>query len=131
MSYRLTAYLEFESEAQAVDAFAQLSARATNTRIVGMGTTRAHTSYTRVEGPAGLISQFFVDTFGIVRQGEYAARAVPAWIQPTGAHDSYPMRNAAGEPTRVEHNGRIWQNSANTLNSWAPGVFGWTDTGPA
>lgn len=37
MTFRLTAMLEFESEAQAVDAFNQMSARATNTRVVGMG----------------------------------------------------------------------------------------------
>ena len=130
--YRVTAYLEFEDEAQAVDAYNQLSARATNTTIVGMGTSQAHTSYARVQGPDGLINQFFVDTFGIVRQGEYTAppNEYPLWVQPTGAQDSYPATNAAGEITRVEHDGRNWENSHGNGNSWAPGVFGWTDLGP-
>lgn len=47
----------------------------------------------------------------------------PAWIQPTGAHDAY----AIGE--RVTHNGQDWevtQGDGSGLNSWEPGVFGWT-----
>ena len=129
--YRLKAYLEFADEAQAVDAYAQLSARATNAIVVGMGTSQAHTSYSRVEGPEGLIDQFFVDTFSIVRQGEYAApqNEYPLWIQPTGAQDSYPATNAAGETTRVEHDGRNWENSHGNGNSWEPGAFGWADLG--
>ena len=130
--FRLTAMLNFENEAQAVDAWNQLLARATNTTIVGAGTARAHTSYSRVEGEA-LIDQFFVDTFGIVRRGEYVKppRTYPLWISVTGAQDSYPALNAAGEPTRVEHDGRNWQNAHGNGNSWAPGVFGWTDIGSA
>ena len=131
MAYRLTAMLEFESEAQAVDAFAQMQARSTNTRIVGMGTADEHTSYCRVDGPAGLISAFFVDTFGIVRAGTWIAppNTYPLWIQPTGAQDSYPVTNAAGDPTRVEYNGRVYENAHSGLNSWVPPTL-WTDLGP-
>jgi len=132
MTYRLTAMLEFGDEAQAVDAYNQMSARATNTRIVGMGTPDEHTSYCRVDGPAGLISSFFVDTFGIVRQGTWVAppNQYPLYIPVTGAHDSYPVLNAAGDPTRVEYNGHNWQNAHSGLNSWAPPTL-WTDLGPA
>jgi hypothetical protein len=134
MAYRLTAMLEFESEAQAVDAFNQLSARATNTLVLGLGTSGEHTSFARVDNDDGSFNRmFYVDRFNIVRQGEYVAppRTYPLWVQPTGAHDSYPVLDAAGLPTRVEHNGRVYLNSAGTVNSWAPGVFGWTDEGPA
>jgi hypothetical protein len=132
VTYRLTAMLEFESEAQAVDAFNQMSARATNTRVVGMGTADEHTSYCRVDGPAGLISSFFVDTFGIVRQGTWIAppNTYPLYITVTGAQDSYPATNAGGEVTRVEYEGNNWENTHGDGNSWAPGVFGWTDLGP-
>lgn len=47
------------------------------------------------------------------------------WVQPTGAHDAY----AAG--AQVTHNGRLWENSHGDGNIWEPGVFGWTDLGPA
>lgn len=50
---------------------------------------------------------------------------IPAWVQPTGSHDAYP----AG--AEVTHNGRHWLNSHGDGNVWEPGVFGWTDLGPA
>jgi hypothetical protein len=132
MTYRLTAMLEFESEAQAIDAYNQLSARATNTVVVGMGTVNEHTSYCRVDGPDGMVSSFFVDTFNIVRQGTWVLppNEYPLFIPPTGAHDSYPVTNAAGEPTRIEYNGRVYQNAHSGLNSWTPPTL-WTDLGPA
>lgn len=130
--FRVTAMLEFENSAQAVDAWEQLFARATNTRIVGAGTSRVHTSYAKVQGE-GVFDQFFVDTFAIVRRGVYTTppRAYPLWIQPTGAQDAYPALNAAGELTHVEHDGRNWANLHGNGNSWEPGVFGWTDIGSA
>ena len=134
MTYRLTAMLEFESEAQAVDAFAQMSARATNTRVVGMGGPDEHTSYCRVDGPAGLISAFFLDTFGIVRQGTWTPppNQYPLFIQPTMAADSYPVLDAGGNPTRIEFEGRNYENSMGQLNQFSPSAFpaGWTDLGP-
>ena len=46
------------------------------------------------------------------------------WVQPTGAHDAYILG------AKVTHNGRLWtSNAAN--NTWEPGVYGWTDIGPA
>jgi hypothetical protein len=127
--------LEFADEAQSVDAYNQMSARATNTRIVGMGTPDEHTSYCRVDGPGGLISAFFVDTFGIVRQGTWIAppNQYPLWIQPTGAHDSYPVTNAAGDPARVEFEGRNYENIMGALNQFSPTAYpaGWADLGSA
>ena len=48
----------------------------------------------------------------------------PAWQQPTGAHDAYPL----GAP--VTHNGRHWTSNI-AANPYAPDVYGWTDHGPA
>lgn len=125
--YRLTAVLEFESAAHADDAMAQLQARATNTRVAGGAD--AHTSYARLDNEDGsLRSMWHVDIFGIVRNGEWVAYDdAPDWIQPAGAHDSYPVTDALGSPTRVRHGGKVWENTAGAVNSWAPGVFGWTE----
>jgi hypothetical protein len=43
---------------------------------------------------------------------------LPAWIQPTGAHDTYPMG------FEVEHNGQVWV-SDHPANVWEPGVAQW------
>ena len=48
---------------------------------------------------------------------------LPVWIQPTGSHDAYPIG------FEVTHNGSDWrctQGDGAGLNSWEPGVFGWT-----
>lgn len=131
--YRLTALLEFESEAQALDAFQQLRTRATNTTIVGMGTVRQHSSYARIQDDNGQTQEmFYVDTFGITRDGVYSPPQgqYPLWVQPQEAHDSYPVLDAAGNPTRVEWLGHNWENTSGTVNSWEPGSAGWTDLGP-
>jgi hypothetical protein len=44
----------------------------------------------------------------------------PAWLQPTGAHDAYPLGFI------VTHNGQTWQNTGSAANVWPPGIFGWT-----
>lgn len=51
---------------------------------------------------------------------------LPAWIQPTGAHDSYPM---GFEVTHDGHNWYVTGVDANGHNVWEPGVFGWTIIG--
>lgn len=43
---------------------------------------------------------------------------LPAWIQPTGAHDSYPV------DAEVTHNGFNWKSIV-ASNVWEPGVYGW------
>lgn len=54
------------------------------------------------------------------------------WVAPTGSHDAHP---AGAEVTHngaeVTHNGRTWENSHGDGNVWEPGVYGWTDVGPA
>lgn len=48
----------------------------------------------------------------------------PAWVQPTGGHDTYPLGAV------VTHAGRRWESTA-ASNAWEPGTYGWTDLGPA
>jgi hypothetical protein len=43
---------------------------------------------------------------------------IPAWIQPTGAHDAY-VKDAV-----VNHGGQLW-NSLVEANVWQPGVANW------
>ena len=42
------------------------------------------------------------------------------WVQPTGAHDSYP------EGWEVTHDGKTWV-SLTPANVWPPGVSGWRE----
>lgn len=44
---------------------------------------------------------------------------LPQWVQPTGAHDAYPLG------AEVTHNGQDWR-SDHAANVWEPGVFGWS-----
>lgn len=48
-----------------------------------------------------------------------AADQFPAWVQPTGAHDAYPLN------AQVSHNAQHWKNTGYAANVWEPGVFGW------
>lgn len=45
---------------------------------------------------------------------------VPAWVQPTGAHDAYPLDAV------VTHNGKTWKSTV-ASNVWEPGVYGWVE----
>ena len=45
---------------------------------------------------------------------------IAAWVQPTGAHDTY----AAGD--RVTHKDSVWESTVDN-NSWEPGVYGWVE----
>lgn len=44
----------------------------------------------------------------------------PEWIQPSGAHNSYPIES------KVSHNGKHWI-STESNNVWEPGVYGWEE----
>lgn len=48
-----------------------------------------------------------------------APAGLPAWVQPTGAHDAYALG------AQVSHNGHNWQSTVGS-NVWEPGVYGWT-----
>lgn len=50
---------------------------------------------------------------------EIVVEGYPAWVQPTGAHDAYPLG------FRVTFNGQNWENTGSSANVWQPGVFGW------
>ena len=43
----------------------------------------------------------------------------PAWSQPLGAHDAYPLG------AKVSHNGKKWTSDVDN-NVWEPGVYGWS-----
>ena len=45
------------------------------------------------------------------------------WVQPTGAHDAYPI------DAKVLYNSKTWQSTI-PANVWAPGVTGWTNITP-
>lgn len=45
------------------------------------------------------------------------------WVQPTGAHDAYPVG------ARVTYGGFTWRNDI-PANVWQPGVTGWTNLTP-
>lgn len=120
-------------DAHVVDAYNQVKARMLHMTAIKLGQPGARTSYARLENPdtGNLVEMLHVDEFGIMRTGEYIApNPYPVWVQPTGAQDSYPINRLDGQPTRVMHNGKVYRNSAGTLNSWAPGVFGWTEESP-
>lgn len=70
-------------------------------------------------------------------QSEWTPNIVPAlwtplradlapWVQPTGAHDAYPLG------ARVTFNGRVYESKI-AANVWSPTAYpaGWTDLGPA
>lgn len=56
---------------------------------------------------------------GVSGWREVVAEGYPVWVQPTGAHDAYPLG------TKVTHNGQNWENTSSEANVWEPGVFGW------
>lgn len=45
----------------------------------------------------------------------------PEWIQPTGAHDAYPLN------AKCSHNGKHWINTGKDGNEYEPGVWGWDE----
>lgn len=45
------------------------------------------------------------------------------WVQPTGAHDAYPM------DWQVTHNDKTWQSLC-SANVWEPGVANWSEVVP-
>lgn len=51
---------------------------------------------------------------------EPSTEEYPAWVQPTGAHDAYPLG------AKVSHNGKKWTSDV-ANNVWEPGVYGWTE----
>lgn len=59
----------------------------------------------------------------VVEDNDDGTPGIPAWVQPTGAHDAYPVG------AKVTHNGETWENTTPS-NVWEPGVYGWNKTTP-
>lgn len=70
----------------------------------------------------------------LIRVAKVPGESLP-WQQPIDQYDAYKLVNPfTGEGDFSIHNGRKWQvtqadGSGN--NIWEPGVFGWSDIGPA
>ena len=45
----------------------------------------------------------------------------PAWVQPTGSTDAYPLG------AKVTHKSKTWTSTV-AANVWEPGVYGWVQT---
>ena len=121
----LISRLHFEMSEHAESAYEQLRNRATNTGIVGLGEPNESTSYALLLNDEGEdVDAFYIDTFGIVREGEYEPppNQHPIWKPVTDATKAYPAVNAAGEETHVEHNGINWRNAHGDGNTWEPGT---------
>lgn len=124
------AMVSFEDDAaSAQHIYNQIKAVMTNASVSRIGEAGERTSYCTVgtENPDGSVTRtghLYVDSFGIVREGDPDPTDPPNWIQPTGAQDAYPLTDVRGNPTRVTYNGQTWVNNT-AVNTWAPGVFGW------
>ena len=119
----------FTAKSDADFIYDQSKAVAVNSSVANIGQPGERTSYMGVyeEQPDGSLLPlrlWSIDTFGIVREGQPDPNDPPAWIQPTGAQDAYPLLNVSGDPARVTHNGQTWQNNT-AANTFEPGVFGW------
>jgi hypothetical protein len=132
----VVAMVSFEDDAGSADfIYNQIKAVITNASVARIGEEGERTSYCTVgtENPDGTLTRtahLYIDQFGIVREGEPDPTDPPLWIQPLGAQDAYPLTDVRGDPTRVTYNGNVWENTT-AANVWQPGVFGWTDLGPA
>jgi len=130
------AMVSFEDDAgNAQFIYNQIKSVMVNASVARVGEPGERTSYCTVgtENPDGTLAvtdNLYVDIFGIVREGELDPTVPPLWIQPAGAQDAYPLTDVRGDPARVTFNGNIWENTSPD-NTFQPGVFGWTDLGPA
>lgn len=135
MAYVLECRVVYEVEADAQDAYDQMRARAVNASVSRMGTDGFFSSFATLvherddKRPPDVLAQWSHDRFGIIRSGRVSTDRAPAWIQPSGSQDAYPLTDAFGAPVRVRHNGKLWQNTT-AANTWEPGVYGWDELDP-
>jgi len=131
MAYVVIINATFADKAQADFIYAQAKSVATTASVARIGEPGERTSYCGVyseqaDGPLLKTSQWHIDRFGIVRETDPVPDdVIPDWVQPAGAQDAYPAMDVFGNPTRVTHNGQVWENSHGDGNVWAPGTFGW------
>lgn len=76
-----------------------------------LGGTWAETQYDGTEQYAGI---------GFYHDDSSQWKFAPAWRQPTGSEDAYPLGSYC------YHDGQIWQSKL-PANVWEPGVVGWRD----
>lgn len=130
MPYVVLIHATFDSKADADHIYDQAKSVAVNASVARIGDPGERTSHSGVfvEQPDGSLTkdrQWHIDRFGIVRETDPVPDdVVPDWIQPAGAQDAYPLLDVFGGPTRVQHNGLVWENTTAT-NTWAPGAYGW------
>jgi hypothetical protein len=131
MPYVVMIHATFDSKADADHIYTQAKSVATTASVARIGAAGERTSYCGVydEQADGTLVQdrlWHLDRFGIVRETPVLDNdAVPAWVQPAGAQDAYPLTDVFGQPARVIYLGELWENTGSTANTWAPGVFGW------
>ena len=67
------------------------------------------------------------DLYALIQNNTIRQVGALPWVQPTGAHDAYSFG------ATVTHTGRVWESTVagERSNTWAPGVYGWKDLGPA
>lgn len=132
MPHIVLVHATFQNAGDAAALYNHVRSVATNASVARIGEPGERTSWAAhyiedAEGNTATEAQWHIDRFGILRDGLLVPDTeVPDWIQPSGAQDAYPASDVHGEPTRVLHNGQVWQNSHGAANTWAPGVFGWT-----
>ena len=130
MPYVVLIHATFESKANADHILDQALSVATTASVARIGQPGERTSHggVFVENEDGTLTpdrRFHIDRFGIVRMGAMIPDdQIPEWVQPAGAQDAYPLVDVFGNPTRVQVDRLIWENTTAT-NTWAPGVFGW------
>lgn len=130
-NYVVLANVTFAAQANATNLYNQAKALAVNASVARIGQPGERTSFCGVyteaaDGTLTPVTQWYIDRFGIVREGQPAPdNQIPAWVQPTGSQDAYPITDVLGNPTQVTYNGSTWQNTT-AANTYAPGTYGWT-----
>jgi len=131
MPYLVLVHATFANKADADHIYNQAKSAAVTASVARIGQAGERTSHCGVfdEQPDGSLvkdRQWHIDRFGIVRETDPVPDdVIPDWVQPAGAQDAYPAMDVFGNPTRVTHNGQVWENSHGDGNVWAPGTFGW------
>ena len=78
--------------------------------------------HTQADWPPESTPALFVIVIGttINEDGEVEVDEYPAWVQPVGASDAYPIE------AKVSHVGKHWKSDV-ANNVWEPGVYGWSE----
>jgi hypothetical protein len=130
MPHVVLIHATFANKADADHIYDQAKSVAVNSSVSRIGQPGERTSHCGVfteqaDGTLLKDRQWHIDRFGIVREHEPEPDdVIPDWIQPLGGQNAYPLTDVFGNPTRVRHNGAIWEVSVGS-NVWEPGAYGW------